>query len=82
MLTHANMLWNAINLLTAGKGISGNDITVTVAPLFHIGALGLSALPILYAGGTVLVQRDFVPEETLLLMAEQRVSTQLMVPAM
>jgi fatty-acyl-CoA synthase len=29
----------------------------------------------------VLVQRDFVPEETLLLMAEQRVSTQLMVPA-
>ena len=36
----------------------------------------------LYAGGTVVVQRNFDPEQTLRLMAEERVTTQFMVPAM
>lgn len=51
VLTHDNMLWNAINMVTAGPGIGGADVTIAAAPLFHIGALGLSALPLLYAGG-------------------------------
>jgi fatty-acyl-CoA synthase len=41
MLTHDNMLWNAINMLSAGPGIYGTDVTIAAAPLFHIGALGL-----------------------------------------
>ncbi len=55
MLTHDNMLWNAINMVTACRGISSADTTIAAAPLFHIGALGLSALPVLYAGGTVVL---------------------------
>jgi fatty-acyl-CoA synthase len=82
MLTHGNMLWNAINALTMGYGLSSADTTVAAAPLFHIGALGLSALPIIYAGGTVVLQRAFDPAETLRLMAEERVTTQFLVPAM
>ncbi|MDF2978405.1 MAG: O-succinylbenzoate-CoA ligase [Actinomycetospora sp.] len=55
VLTHDNMLWNAINMVAARPGIGGTDVTIAAAPLFHIGALGLSALPLLYAGGTVVV---------------------------
>jgi fatty-acyl-CoA synthase len=65
MLTHGNILWNAINMLTAGPGLSRNDVTIVVAPLFHIGALGLSVLPLLHAGGTAVVQQSFRPERTL-----------------
>ena len=61
MLTHDNMLWNAVNVVLAGPGLSQRDVTIAVAPLFHIGALGLSALPLLYVGGTVVVQNAFDP---------------------
>jgi fatty-acyl-CoA synthase len=82
MLTHDNMLWNAINMLSAGPGISSADVTIAAAPLFHIGALGLSALPLLYAGGTVVVPPAFDPASFLDLMARERVTTQFLVPAM
>jgi fatty-acyl-CoA synthase len=82
MLTHGNMLWNAVNLLTVGSGVSGSSVTVAAAPMFHIGALGISVLPILYAGGTVLTVRAFDPRRLLELVQEHRVTTQFLVPAM
>jgi fatty-acyl-CoA synthase len=82
VLTHDNMLWNAVNMLSAGPGIASSDVTIAAAPLFHIGALGLSALPLLYAGGTVVVVPSFDPAGFLDLMAAERVTTQFLVPAM
>ena len=82
VLTHDNMLWNAINMLSAGPGIASTDVTIAAAPLFHIGALGLSALPMLYAGGTVVVVPSFDPAGFLDLMAAERVTAQFLVPAM
>ncbi|MEJ2888546.1 acyl-CoA synthetase [Actinomycetospora aeridis] len=82
VLTHDNMLWNAINMVTAGAGIGGTDATIAAAPLFHIGALGLSALPLLYAGGTVVVVPSFDPAAFAELMAAEGVTTQFLVPAM
>ena len=82
VLTHDNMLWNAINMAVAGPGIGGTDITVAAAPLFHIGALGLSALPLLYAGGTVVVVPSFDPAAFVDLLAREGVTTQFLVPAM
>jgi fatty-acyl-CoA synthase len=82
MLTHANMQWNAINMLTVGDGMSGSTVTIAVAPMFHIGALGLSVLPVLYAGGTVVMVRAFDPSRTLELIEKHSVTSQFMVPAM
>ncbi|HEY2224869.1 long-chain fatty acid--CoA ligase [Actinomycetospora sp.] len=82
VLTHDNMLWNAVNMLSAGPGMASTDVTIAAAPLFHIGALGISALPILYAGGTVVVVPSFDPAGFLDLMAAERVTTQFLVPAM
>jgi acyl-CoA synthetase (AMP-forming)/AMP-acid ligase II len=47
MLTHDNHLWNVINVLTYGRGLRETDRTVTVAPMFHIGGLGVHTLPLL-----------------------------------
>jgi fatty-acyl-CoA synthase len=82
VLTHDNMLWNAVNMLSAGPGIASTDVTIAAAPLFHIGALGLSALPLLYAGGTVVVVGAFDPSGFLDLLAAHEVTTQFLVPAM
>lgn len=82
MLTHGNLLWNVINALTVGRGLTSADRTVTVAPLFHIAGLGVHTLPLLYVGGTVVLQASFDPERTLELMERERVTVQLLVPAM
>ncbi|TXI40504.1 MAG: long-chain-fatty-acid--CoA ligase [Mycobacterium sp.] len=81
MLTHDNLLWNAINYLNAGM-IRPTDRTVTVAPMFHIGALGCTTLPLLYVGGTVTLLPLFEPAQTLAAMANERATVQFLVPSM
>ncbi|CAG4899813.1 MULTISPECIES: long-chain fatty acid--CoA ligase [Acidithrix] len=82
MLTHSNMTWNAINLLGGLDGVSHNDITVTSAPLFHIGGLGVFCLPLIYIGATNYIQESFDPNETLRLLEEFKATCLFMVPAM
>ncbi len=62
MLTHDNLLWNVINVLTVGRGLRETDRTVTVAPLFHMGGLGVHTLPLIYVGGTNAILSAFDPE--------------------
>ncbi|MBM7366319.1 acyl-CoA synthetase [Gordonia hydrophobica] len=82
MLTHANHHWNAINNLTAVEGIGPLDISLAAAPLFHIGALGIFSLPLLYVGGTTVVLEAFTPDAWLDAVATHRVSVAFAVPAM
>lgn len=82
MLTHGNFEANAVNMLTAGSGLTRKDVTIASAPLFHIGALGLYTMPLLFAGGTVVIQQTFDPAKTLELIAEHGVTVQFLVPAM
>lgn len=63
--THANLLWAA--KITAGHlGLRGDDRFLVHLPLFHTNALGWSAMPTLWSGGTVVLlprfsRRDFWP---------------------
>jgi fatty-acyl-CoA synthase len=81
MLTHDNLLWNAINTVMAHRLREG-DRTVTVAPMFHIGGLGVHTLPLLYVGGTSAILSAFDPEKTLATMARERVTVQFLLPVM
>jgi fatty-acyl-CoA synthase len=57
VLSHENFLFGAIqNLLS--YGIDATCKSLVVAPLFHIGALVASAMPVIYAGGTLVI-REF-----------------------
>jgi acyl-CoA synthetase (AMP-forming)/AMP-acid ligase II len=54
MLTHGNLTWNALNVLIAA-GLRADDVTITIAPFFRTGGTGVNVLPLLLAGGTVVV---------------------------
>lgn len=82
MLTHANHQWNAINNVTAGEGSGSLDISLAAAPLFHIGALGIYTLPLLYVGGTSVVLETFTPDAWLAAVAKYGVTVAFAVPAM
>jgi len=81
MLTHNNTLWNAIQGINMVP-MNGDDITLTVAPLFHIGGLNILTTPTLYLGGTVVFKEKFDPADCLSAIKEHKVTSLFLVPAM
>lgn len=80
MLSHANLWWSARNL-EAVLDLHRTDVTLAVAPLFHVGGLNCFTLATLARGGTVLLRAGFDPARTLADLAS-RVTTVFGVPAM
>ncbi len=80
VLTQGTQLWNSLNIGTA-IGLTYRDVTLTVLPMFHIGGLGLYALPTLHVGGRLVIQRTFDPEETCRLLRDEGVTAMFGVPA-
>jgi fatty-acyl-CoA synthase len=60
MLTHANVTWNAINMLAVAD-LRSDDVTLALAPLFRTGGMGVNVLPLLFKGGTVVVRSQRPP---------------------
>ena len=81
VLTHGNMTWNAINHVM-GFGITQDERTLALAPLFHIGGLNGTVNPALLRGGCAVIVRRFDPAETLAVIEEQRVTSFFAVPTM
>ena len=81
VLTHGNTQWNAINCLDA-LPITEDIITLTVAPLFHIGGMNIFTTPALYKGGTVILEDKFDPQLTLELVEREKITALFLVPAM
>ncbi|KAA0965204.1 long-chain fatty acid--CoA ligase [Sporosarcina sp. ANT_H38] len=81
VLTHGNTQWNAINCLDA-LPITEDMITLTVAPLFHIGGMNIFTTPALYKGGTVILEDKFDPQLTLELVEREKITALFLVPAM
>lgn len=81
MLTHSNTYWNIRQVLNA-EPLFGTDTTLTVAPLFHIAAMTILTLPLLYIGGTVVIHEKFDPVEVLRTIIREKVTCIFMVPAM
>jgi fatty-acyl-CoA synthase len=73
MLTHANVTWNVVNLLTSAD-FRSTDVTVAIAPFFRVGGTGVNVLPVLFVGGTVVVATDVSADEILRLIERHRVS--------
>jgi acyl-CoA synthetase (AMP-forming)/AMP-acid ligase II len=73
MLTHGNVTWNVVNLLSCAD-FRADDITVAIAPFFRVGGTGVNILPILFLGGTVVVPGETNADEILRLIQLHRVS--------
>jgi fatty-acyl-CoA synthase len=73
MLTHANLTWNVVNLLSC-LDVGGDDVTIAVAPFFRAGGTGVNVLPVLFQGGTVVIPETTAPDEVFRLVARHRVT--------
>jgi fatty-acyl-CoA synthase len=73
MLTHGNMMWNVINLLSVAD-FRSDDVTIAIAPFFRTGGTGVNVLPVLFKGGTVIVPEMPDVEVILRLIEQQRVT--------
>jgi fatty-acyl-CoA synthase len=60
IITHGMVFWNAVNLGIPAL-ISPQTVQLVILPLFHTGGLNCYANPVLHAGGTILLMRNFEP---------------------
>jgi fatty-acyl-CoA synthase len=81
MLTHGNIIWNNINASLADDATS-QEITLVVAPLFHIGGLNVTPLLAFMHGATVVMEQMFEPGLVLELIEKFHVTSMFGVPAM
>ncbi|MGB5748234.1 MAG: long-chain fatty acid--CoA ligase [Desulfobacterales bacterium] len=80
ILTQGASFWNVLNL-NLSMDFTSIDRNLVVLPMFHIGGIGLFTLPMIYDGGTVVIQRTFDPVKTLALLTEEKISLFFGVPA-
>jgi fatty-acyl-CoA synthase len=81
MLTHANLWWNGTNAILQ-LDVLADDVSLVVAPLFHIGGLNVTTLITWMKGGEVVLHRAFDPGAFLEDVARYGVTTTFGVPAM
>ncbi len=81
MISYGNFYWKCIDHVLA-LGIRREDRLLTVGPLYHVGALDLPGLAVLWMGGCMCVHRDFDPEAALASIAAHRLTCGWMAPVM
>ncbi len=82
MLTHANMVANAVQFRDWFGYEPGGEVFVATLPFFHIGGIaGVMSVP-LSVGGTIVLFRRFSPERVLKAIQDYRATRFLGVPTM
>jgi fatty-acyl-CoA synthase len=81
MLTHANLWWNNTNAMLQFD-VMEDDVTLVVAPLFHIGGLNVTTLLAWQKGAEVVLHRMFDPAACVEDIPRYGVTTMFGVPAM
>lgn len=81
VLSHQSILWNALNTVVSW-GLSNEDITLNYLPMFHTGGLNALTMPILLAGGTVVIGEQFHPEKAVETINRYHCTIVLFVPTM
>ncbi|MDY0060437.1 MAG: long-chain fatty acid--CoA ligase [Myxococcota bacterium] len=79
VLTHGNTFWQTMN--ATALGLLPGTVGLALLPLFHVGGLLGSVLPVLFIGGTVVLQARFDAGETLRLIQAHKVQGMVAVPA-
>lgn len=80
-LSHRNVTWNCVNVLI-DTGLQSDEVALVCAPLFHVAALNMVAMPTIMTGGTILLLGQFDPATVLDLIARCGVTVMFGVPAM
>jgi fatty-acyl-CoA synthase len=73
MLSHANIVWNVVNLMV-DVDLGSDEVALVTAPLFHTAALNQVLFPTLLKGGTVLIEARFDPDRAIDLIEQEGVT--------
>ena len=80
LLTHANCFWTNLSF-DRTTSLRDDDVVLQVLPQFHVGGWNVQPLLAWWKGATVVLEPSFDPARSLGLIAEQRVTTMMGVPA-
>ncbi len=80
MLSHGNLVVNALHILSEGLFPEGS-IYLNAAPMFHL-ANGAAMFSVLIGGGRNVVVRMFAPEQVMSTIEKEKVTITLLVPTM
>jgi fatty-acyl-CoA synthase len=81
LLSHGNITWNALSVIV-DVDLASTEVTLVNAPLFHSAALGMTCLPTMLKGGSVVLEESFDVARTFQVIAEERVTMAFGVPTM
>ncbi|MHA6781634.1 acyl-CoA synthetase [Pseudonocardia saturnea] len=73
VLTHANVVWNSVNIMI-GVDIASDEVTLISAPLFHVAALNQTLLPTFMKGGCSVIMPSWGVDACYDLIEEHRVT--------
>ncbi len=77
-ISYRMIAWNTLNTIL--HELQRGDVTITHTPMFHTGGLLVYTLPLLTLGGTVVIQRKWMPDEMLELIEREHVTMFFCVP--
>jgi fatty-acyl-CoA synthase len=80
-ISHRNLMYKNLGMLVQ-FGWAEDEVTAIVGPLYHVGALDMGGLATLHAGGSLVMLPKFDAEALVELIAEHRVTSVWLAPAM
>ncbi len=81
MLTYENIYWKSADQ-TLALGLNAETRLLVVGPLYHVGALDLPGIAVLWHGGMLSVHRDFDPGQALAAIEAERLNAAWFAPVM
>jgi fatty-acyl-CoA synthase len=81
MLTYENIYWKSADQ-TLVLGLSADTRLLVVGPLYHVGALDLPGIGVLWHGGMLSIHRNFEPEQALAAIETDKLNAAWFAPVM
>jgi fatty-acyl-CoA synthase len=81
MLSYENIYWKSADQVLV-LGLTRETRLLVVGPLYHVGALDLPGIAVLWQGGMLCIQRNFDAEQTLAAIETERLNGAWLAPVM
>jgi fatty-acyl-CoA synthase len=81
MLSYENFYWKSADHVLA-LGLNRDTRLLVAGPLYHVGALDLPGIAVLWQGGMLSIQRDFAAEACLAAIEADRLDSAWLAPVM
>src|SRR5215218_2391546 len=81
MLSYDNMYWKSADQ-TLVLVLNADTRLLVVGPLYHVGALDLPGIAVLWHGGMLSIHRNFEPEQALAAIAAEKLNAAWFAPVM